>query len=352
MDFGGADAGEGRSDGADEAGSAMKLTKLAADEFVSILRESGAVKSLFRFVWKLSARDQIFLSLLAIGVFLVDLVPLELQRRIANSAVREHDFKMVLLLSLVYVATAFALGGLKMALNVYRGSVTEKANRTLRLDRNLLQTVRTESRANPEEEGIAISIVVSEVEAVGGFVGSSFSEPVLNGGILLSVFGYMLFMQPGMALVALLLFVPQVLFIPLLQNAINMRTQKRIKTVRKLSVDIANEATDADGRRERSYRRRVGRVYGLNMEIYRRKYGMNFLMNLFYHFGVIGILFVGGWFLIQGKTEIGTVIAFISGLDRMNDPWGDLVNYFRDLTNAAVKYKLIERVFRGEKQAT
>jgi ABC-type bacteriocin/lantibiotic exporter with double-glycine peptidase domain len=152
-----------------------------------------------------------------------------------------------------------------------------------------------------------------------------------------------------MAVVALLLFVPQVLFIPLLQNAINIRTKKRIQTVRKLSVDIVSEAADRGGARERSYRRRVRHVYDLNMQIYRRKYGMNFLMNLFYHFGVIGILFVGGWFLIQGKTEIGTVIAFISGLDRMNDPWGDLVNYFRDLTNAAVKFKLIERVFDGKK---
>jgi ABC-type bacteriocin/lantibiotic exporter with double-glycine peptidase domain len=329
----------------------MKLTRLVADEFLSTLRESRSVKDLFRFVWKLSARDQIFLSLLAVGVFLVDLVPLELQRRIANSAVEKHDFKIVILLSLVYVATAVTLGGLKMALNVYKGSVTEKANRSMRLDRNLLDTVRADHRDNPEQEAVAVSIVVSEVEAVGGFVGTSFSEPVLNGGILLSVFGYMLFMQPGMAVVALLLFIPQVLFIPLLQNAINVRTKTRIKTVRKVSVDIVSEATDPDGARERSYRRRVRRIYDLNMQIYWRKYGMNFLMNLFYHFGVIGILFIGGWFLIQGKTEIGTVIAFISGLDRMNDPWGDLVNYFRDLTNAAVKYKLIERVFDGKKPA-
>lgn len=25
----------------------------------------------------------------------------------------------------------------------------------------------------------------------------------------------------------------------------------------------------------------------------------------------------------------------------MNDPWGDLVNYFRDLTNTVVKYRMI-----------
>ena len=80
------------------------------------------------------------------------------------------------------------------------------------------------------------------------------------------------------------------------------------------------------------------------MQIFRRKFGMNFLMNVLYHFGVIGILFVGGWLLIQGRTEVGTLVAFISGLNRMNDPWGDLVNYFRDLTNAAVKFRMIERV--------
>jgi hypothetical protein len=50
---------------------------------------------------------------------------------------------------------------------------------------------------------------------------------------------------------------------------------------------------------------------------------------------------VGGWLLLHGKTEVGTVVAFISGLNRMNDPWGDLVNYFRDLTNAGVKYRMI-----------
>ena len=52
------------------------------------------------------------------------------------------------------------------------------------------------------EKGVKISIVVSEVEAVGGFVGSSFCDPLLNAGILLSVFGYMLVVQPWMALVA------------------------------------------------------------------------------------------------------------------------------------------------------
>jgi ABC-type multidrug transport system fused ATPase/permease subunit len=159
--------------------------------------------------------------------------------------------------------------------------------------------------------------------------------------ILLSVLGYMVFMQPWLALVGLLLFCPQVLFIPFLQEAINRRTKLRIETLRALSVDIVNEATDQAGVREKTYGRRVADVYRLNMQIFRRKFGMNFLMNLFYQLGIIGILSVGGWLLLHGKTEVGTVVAFISGLNRMNDPWGDLVNYFRDLTNAGVKYRMI-----------
>jgi ABC-type bacteriocin/lantibiotic exporter with double-glycine peptidase domain len=311
--------------------------------FLAATRDWPAVKKLFRFVWQMSARDQIFLSLVAISVFLADLVPLELQRRITNAAVDKHDFKIVILLSLGYLVAAAVMGLLKFWLNVYRSAVSERASRHMRLNENLITMVNDKNRGDPEDEGVAISIVVSEVEAVGGFVGSSFSEPILNGGILLSVFGYMLIVEPLMALIALALFVPQMLFIPLLQDSINRRTQRRIKTLRKLGVDIVEtKASRSD--RERSFRRRVRRVYDLNMQIFRRKFGMNFLMNLFYHFGVIGILFIGSWFVIEDKTEIGTVVAFISGMNRMNDPWGDLVNYFRDLTNAAVKFRMIARV--------
>jgi ABC-type bacteriocin/lantibiotic exporter with double-glycine peptidase domain len=57
--------------------------------------------------------------------------------------------------------------------------------------------------------------------------------------------------------------------------------------------------------------------------------------------GIIGILAVGAWLLLQGRTDVGTIVAFISGLALMNDPWRDLVNYFRDLTNAGLKYRMI-----------
>jgi ABC-type bacteriocin/lantibiotic exporter with double-glycine peptidase domain len=191
-------------------------------------------------------------------------------------------------------------------------------------------------------EGVGISIIVSEADSTGLFIATSVSEPVLHGGVLISVFAYLIFLQPWMAAVALALFAPQFFFVPVMQNAINRRTASRIKLLRGLSVDIVNETAEGvEERKAGPYRRRVNRVYDLNMQIYRRKFSMNFLMNLLYHLGIVGILFVGGWLVMQGQTEVGTVVAFISGLAKINDPWQDLVAFFRDVTNTRVKFRLI-----------
>ena len=145
-----------------------------------------------------------------------------------------------------------------------------------------------------------------------------------------------------MALVAFLMFCPQLLFIPPLQEAINRRTQRRIETLRELSASLVDKAANgAAVRSHHAFRRRIGFVYLLNVQIFVRKFGINFLMNLLYSIGVIGILAVGSWLVLHDRTEVGTIVAFISGLARMNAPWRDLMNWFRDLSNAGTKYRLI-----------
>lgn len=298
------------------------------------------VRDLYRYIWKISARDQIFLSILSTGVFLLELAPLELQRRIVNAAVAHREYRLIGLLCLIYLAVSLLHGGLKLVTNVYRGSVGEATNRHLRMQ--LAPSADSDAPGEEGDAGVRISIIVSEAEAVGGFAGGSFSEPVLNAGILLSVFAYMLYVQPWMALVAFLMLCPQLLFIPTLQESINRRTQRRIETLRALSVAIVDEgANGSTASQHHTYRRRIGYVYLLNVQIFVRKFGINFMMNLLYSLGVIGILAVGSWLMLHDRTDAGTIVAFISGLNRMNVPWRDLMNWFRDLTNAGTKYRLI-----------
>lgn len=303
---------------------------------------SAMIKALYRYIWQTSARDQIVLSLMSAGVFVLELIPLELQRRIVNAAVHRQDFDLIVKLCLVYLAVALVHGGLKLVTNVYKGSVSEATNKDLRLKMQPVMSTELASDRPIGDEGVRISMIVSEVEAVGGFAGSSFSDPVLNAGILLSVFGYMLYVQPWMAAIALAMFCPQLLVIPTLQEAINQRTEQRIQTLRALSAEILHEASDpASAPRRERFRRRIAFVYVLNVQIFVRKFGINFVMNLLYTLGLIGILGVGGWMVLQGRTEVGTIVAFISGLNRMNTPWRDLMTWLREVTNAGTKYQLI-----------
>jgi len=81
------------------------------------------------------------------------------------------------------------------------------------------------------------------------------------------------------------------------------------------------------------------------MGIYKLKFSMNFLMNFCSHLQVVAALLIGGWMVHTDQLEVGGIVAFISGVGRLNDPWGDLVNYFRDFSLTQVKYGLVaERV--------
>ena len=67
---------------------------------------------------------------------------------------------------------------------------------------------------------------------------------------------------------------------------------------------IVREAADgASAPKQHADRRRIGFVYLLNVQIFIRKFGINFLMNLLYSLGVIGILAVGGWLVLNDRTR-------------------------------------------------
>ena len=54
---------------------------------------------------------------------------------------------------------------------------------------------------------------------------------------------------------------------------------------------------------------------------------------------------VGGWLAIQGRTEIGIIVAFMSGYERMTGPVRDLLNFYRRLSMMRVQYRLVADAF-------
>jgi ABC-type bacteriocin/lantibiotic exporter with double-glycine peptidase domain len=295
--------------------------------------------NIYRFVWAASGWHQLPLVVLTICVSLLEVVPLELQRRIVDDAVKDRNYWFVLVLCAVYLGAVLLQGGTKLVLNIYRSWVGESAVRELRRRVHGLVSATSAASSTLEAEGIQASMIVSEVEPVGAFVGGSVSEPLLQAGILCSVLGYMIHVDLRMAAVAILFFIPQLIFVPLMQHAMNRRTRVRVRIIRWLSVSVIEGGGDPE--RERAGDERIERVFQLNMGVYKFKFSMNFLMNLSTQLQIIGALAVGAWAVLNQQLEIGGVVAFISGIGRITDPWGDLVNYFRDANISQVKFALL-----------
>jgi len=263
--------------------------------------------------------------------------------------VKHRDFRLVVVLCAVYAGVVLVQGGTKLVLNVYRSWVGERATRDLRRRIRALASSTSDASSGPEAGGVQASMMVAEVEPIGGFVGASVSEPLLQGGILLSVLVYMIHVDLWMGVTALALFVPQLLFVPLMQGAMNRRTGARIQIIRQLSVSVV-EAISGDAARDRTGTERIEHVFQLNMGIFRFKFTMNFLMNISTQLQIIGALLVGGWSVYTEQLEIGGVVAFISGIGRITDPWGDLVNYFRDVNITQVKFRLLSDAVNQQAQ--
>src|SRR6266851_768624 len=249
---------------------------------------------IYRYVLATSGWHQLVLVVLTVAVFLLEVVPLELQRRIVNDLVKHREFWFIVSLAAVYAGTVLVQGGTKLVLNVYRTWVGERATRDLRRRVHALVDSTSAASSTLEAEGVQASMIVAEVEGVGGFVGGSVSEPLLQGGILVSVLAYMIHVDFSMAATAFLLFVPQLVFVPLMQGAMNRRTRQRVQIIRQLSISVV-EGIQGHEARDRADEERIQHVFELNMGIYKFKFSMNFLMNLSTKLQIIGALLVGGW---------------------------------------------------------
>jgi ABC-type bacteriocin/lantibiotic exporter with double-glycine peptidase domain len=309
------------------------------DHLSASLVRQGMPPTLFGFVRRVSAWGQFWAACLAIAIFILTTAPLEMQRRILNAAVVDGDVGRVVVLAVVYAGIVLSEGLIKLLMNVYRGWIGEKAVRVLRLAASALVDSMPQ-RANPGIQGVEISLILPEPEPIGGFVGVVVSELVLHAGTLLSAFAYMFFVQPVLAFACLLSFLPQLVFVPLMQAAINRRVQSRINVLRRASVDVlAAQGGEAEAARVIRQEMRFARIFSLNLGVVKLRYSMHFLMNLTLSFAKVIVLGVGGWYVIDGQTEVGTVVAFISGLNNVHDPWEGLVVWYENMMVTRARYQ-------------
>jgi hypothetical protein len=50
---------------------------------------------------------------------------------------------------------------------------------------------------------------------------------------------------------------------------------------------------------------------------------------------------LGGWLVLRGETDVGTVVAALTGLTRIDRPWNNLIKFYRSLSTVMVRYGLL-----------
>ena len=319
-------------------------------------------RSLYGYVWRMSGWHQGWLSLLAALVAGLSMAPLELQRRIVNNAIGGEDLPLLGLLAAVYLAVVVLQTGLKYLLRVGQGWVSESAIRYTR--RHLLgihhdrsvpdrddQARSNERRGAGEgggdEGGRAVSIIGAEVEHLGGFVGEAVAEPLVTGGMMLAILGYMFVVEPVLAAACLVFFVPQAIGVPLIQRVVNRFVERRIGMLRDFGEQVAL-AGAAHGARPHAdlgadHDAKLDAIYGNRIRIFLWKFASKGLVNLFNGLAPVTALVVGGYLVIVGQTSLGVVVAFISGFERLADPLRELIAFYRLAAQSQVRHEAIAR---------
>jgi ABC-type bacteriocin/lantibiotic exporter with double-glycine peptidase domain len=147
--------------------------------------------------------------------------------------------------------------------------------------------------------------------------------------------------DPRLALIGIGAILLQAIVVPLIQRCINRITRRRIVAERAATGATFAATMHDPGARFRealadsreAYRERMR----MNLWKAALKSGLRFGDNL----AVMCVLGIGGALVVQGETTLGVVVAFLSGLKRLNEPWQTLVTFYRDFADAQVKYDLV-----------
>ena len=322
-------------------------------------------KTLFKFIWRYSKRDQIILLILTAISFPFLYLSLDLPKTIINKAIGGKDvpeeiFGMtvdqidyLLILSGAFLALVFVNGGFKFYVNVFRGQLGERMLRRLRYSL-LARVLRFPlPQFKKVSQGEVIQMVNTEVEPLGGFVGDSIALPAFQGGTLLTILIFMFIQDWMLGLAAIALYPIQGYIIPKLQWHVNQLGKKRVRNVRVLAEKIGEavsgieevHANDGARRILARFTERLGVIYDIRYEIFRRKFFIKFLNNFIAQLTPFFFYSIGGYLVIKGDLTFGALVAILAAYKDLSAPWKELLTYYQRLADSRIKYDQVIEQF-------
>ncbi len=318
-------------------------------------------KSIFQFIWKYSKKNQLALTAVTLLTFPILYISLELPKRIINDAIggtgedvsllgvtlSQVQFLMVLCAG--FLLAVLANGLLKMRLNTMKGVLSERLLRRFRfqLVTRMLRFPRSYFRTT--SQGELVSMVTSEAEPMGGFMGNMLSQPVFQAGQMLTILMFLFAQSFWFGLASISLIPLQAWIIPKLQRQINVLNKKRIQEIRKLAADIGETAAGVSdirmngGMRHRLslFSNRLGNLFGIRFQIYQKKFFMKFLNNFINQLTPFFFYSVGGYLAIKGDITVGALVAALAAYKDLSSPWKELLAYYNQTQDMALRWEVV-----------
>ncbi|MEM8989322.1 MAG: ABC transporter transmembrane domain-containing protein [Pseudomonadota bacterium] len=323
--------------------------------------------SFIRFVWRHSRREQIGILLLTVLSFPLVYISLEIPKIIVNEAISGSDFPRDLLgLSLeqvpylLFLCAAFlsmvvAINAIKWFMNVSVGMTGERMLRRLRF--TLLQQVMRfrMKRFRTVKPGEVIQSLLGEIEPLGGFIGEVIATPAFQGGLLV-VYCTFIFMQDVfLGLAAISLYPLQAFLIPKLQKKVIRLNKKRAGNTRRLADTISESVGQiADIHTNDTARWHMAQVSGrlhtntlIRMDIFKRKFTIKFINNFLNQLTPFFFYSIGGYLVIQGRLDFGSLVAVLAAYKDLAAPWRALLTYVQNYSDLSSRYRFVIEHFEG-----
>lgn len=316
----------------------VRLLRPRKVEFVG---DDTPAKNIWGYTWRMTGGHQIALCLLAVAVAGLNLIPIELQRRIVDDAIMPAAMGLLVELAILYGVVLLSHQLAKFVMRAYQSWLSEST--ILRTRRHLTRLLRNGDVGSDEESGRAVSIIGSETDSLGVFVGEGPSQACVDIAKLLGVLGYMVVVEPSIALVAALFLIPQIAIVPVIQRHLNKLVEIRVKLMRETGDAITSKEIEEEQTRKRLF---TG-IYDNRIEFTIWKALMKGLINLINASAPLAVLIWGGWLVIQGETTLGVIVAFLSGFERVSEPVRGLLKFYRTVAEANVQHTMIARWMRG-----
>lgn len=323
---------------------------------------------MFRYLWRHSARQQFVLLALIVASYPIQFLIYDATKAIINRAIGGKGppfsisflglpkltfdidrLSFLLILCVVFLLAVLLNNGFKYVINVYKGRLAERLLRRLRF--TLFARVLRFPLANFKRTsaGELISMIAAEAEQVGSFFSGAIADPAFLGGQLAVATAFIFVQDWKMGLVALSVYPVQIYVVPKLQKKVSALGKSRLREIRRMSDHIGESVggvldvhAQGTARLELSrFSDRMGIVYNIRYEIYRRKFAIKFLNNLLDKVAPFFFYLIGGYLVIEGEMTLGGLVAVLGAHKDMAAPWKELLAWYQQQNDASVKYEQI-----------